>query len=67
MSVDQYSRRQLGRLGLAAAIAPAMSRFAGAADESGKPAAGKIGDFKISLANGRCTNACLPTGPRRPS
>ena len=50
MSVQNYSRRQLGRLGLAAAVAPALSRFATAADESGKPAAGKIGDFKISLA-----------------
>lgn len=44
------TRRELSRLSLAAALAPALPRGLFAADESGKPAAGKIGDFKISLA-----------------
>ncbi len=44
------NRRDLVRLGLAASLSPALGRFALAADESGKPAAGKIGDYKISLA-----------------
>lgn len=45
-----FNRRQIARLGLAAAVAPVLGRAGFAADESGKPAAGKIGDFKISLA-----------------
>ncbi|MFM7317847.1 MAG: sugar phosphate isomerase/epimerase family protein [bacterium] len=50
MIEKNFSRRQAGRLGLAAAISPMLGHLALAADESGKPAAGKIGDFKISLA-----------------
>lgn len=50
MNTSQFSRRQAARIGLAAAMAPALGRFSSAADESGKPSAGKIGDFKISLA-----------------
>ncbi|MFM7593277.1 MAG: sugar phosphate isomerase/epimerase, partial [Isosphaeraceae bacterium] len=50
MIEKSFSRRQAGRLGLAAAISPMLGHLALAADESGKPAAGKIGDFKISLA-----------------
>jgi len=49
MSDRSLSRRQMGRLGLAAAVSPLFSSLA-IADESGKPAAGKIGEFKISLA-----------------
>lgn len=47
---NQLTRRDLVRLGLAASMSPVLGRFALGADESGKPAAGKIGDFKISLA-----------------
>ena len=48
--MSQYNRRQIGRFSLAAALSPVLSNFSFAADESGKPPAGKIGDFKISLA-----------------
>ena len=50
MNMSQYNRRQIGRFSLAAALSPVLSNFSFAADESGKPPAGKIGDFKISLA-----------------
>lgn len=49
MSFSSMNRRQLGRLGFAASFAPLFPSVL-QADESGKPAAGKIGDFKISLA-----------------
>lgn len=49
MNDMQFNRRQIARLGFAAAFAPALGEIS-LADESGKPSAGKIGDFKISLA-----------------
>ncbi len=53
MSRSRYTRRELLRTGLATSAALGLglrSPLALAADVSGKPKPGKIGDFKISLA-----------------